>query len=70
VAWTDGAFRIDFERRECPQTITHSTQSVLMEALRLFDEAQRDGQTEENPSDSGRGSALSPKNAPSSPFGF
>ena len=46
VAWTDGAFRIDFERRECSRTVTRSTQSVLMEALRLFDEAQRDGETE------------------------
>src|SRR6266496_813646 len=43
VSWTDGAFLIDFERRECPRTITHSTQSVLLEALRIFDESQRDG---------------------------
>jgi CheY-like chemotaxis protein len=42
VAWTEGAFVIDFERVECPRTITHSTQSVLLEALRRFDEAQRD----------------------------
>jgi CheY-like chemotaxis protein len=72
VAWTDGAFRIDFERRECPQTITHSTQSVLMEALRLFDEAQRDGETEESSSETDGGSAFSPtpKGAPASAFGF
>jgi CheY-like chemotaxis protein len=44
VFWNDGTFRLDFERRECQPTITHSTQSVLMEALRLFDEAQRDGE--------------------------
>jgi len=44
VFWNDGSFRLDFERRECARTIKHSTQSVLMEALRLFDEAQRDGQ--------------------------
>ena len=44
VAWTDGSFQIDFQRRECPRTIQHSTQSVLLEALRIFDEAQRDGE--------------------------
>ena len=43
VGWTDGAFIIDFQRQECPRTIQHSTQSVLLEALRIFDEAQRDG---------------------------
>lgn len=42
VAWTEGMFLIDFEQVECPRTITHSTQSVLLEALRRFDEAQRD----------------------------
>jgi DNA-binding response OmpR family regulator len=48
AAWSEGAFKIDFERVECPRTITHSTQSVLLEALRLFDEAQRDGESEES----------------------
>ncbi len=47
VAWMEGTFRIDFERRECPATITHSTQSVLLEALRLLDESQRDGEAPE-----------------------
>ncbi len=47
VAWTDGVFLIDFERVECPRTISHSTQSVLLEALRRFDEQQRDGETED-----------------------
>jgi hypothetical protein len=42
VAWTEGTFLIDFERGVCPRTIHHSTQSVLMEALRRFDESQRD----------------------------
>jgi CheY-like chemotaxis protein len=45
VAWTEGVFLIDFERVECPHTITHSTQSVLLEALRRFDESQRDAET-------------------------
>ena len=69
VAWTDGAFRIDFERRECSRTVTRSTQSVLMEALRLFDEAQRDGDTEES-SGVGSGFASSSTAAPASAFGF
>ena len=47
VAWTEGVFLIDFERAECPRTITHSTQSVLLEALRIFDETQRDSETPE-----------------------
>ena len=73
VAWTEGTFRIDFERRECPRTITHSTQSVLLEALRLFDEAQRDAagnaietkalEMEVLPKP-GRGSAFAPNLAP------
>ena len=50
VAWADGAFQIDFERRECPRTVQHSTQSVLLEALRIFDEAQRDGDASGNAS--------------------
>jgi DNA-binding response OmpR family regulator len=46
VPWTEGMFLIDFEERvECPHTITHSTQSVLLEALRRFDESQRDIET-------------------------
>ncbi|MDR3763407.1 MAG: response regulator [Acidobacteriota bacterium] len=43
AGWSEGSFQIDFERIECEYTIHHSTQSVLLEALRLFDEAQRDG---------------------------
>ncbi len=68
VSWTDGAFLIDFERRECPRTITHSTQSVLLEALRIFDEAQRG---DEAP-DAGGGASF-PSDSSSSPahvFGF
>jgi len=42
VGWDEGAFLIDFECGECPQTVTHSTQAVLLEALRRFDESQRD----------------------------
>ena len=42
ACWSEGSCQIDFERIECVPSIKHSTQSVLMEALRLFDEAQRD----------------------------
>lgn len=47
VAWTEGAFLIDFERVECSRTIHHSTQSVLLEGLRRFDESQRDSDVPE-----------------------
>ncbi|PSH04267.1 MAG: hypothetical protein CXZ00_07850 [Acidobacteria bacterium] len=47
VAWAEGTFTIDFEGGECPRTITSSTQSVLLEALRLFDEAQHEAETTE-----------------------
>jgi CheY-like chemotaxis protein len=40
VSWTNGVFLIDFEREECPRTISHSTQWVLLEGLRRFDESQ------------------------------
>ena len=50
AGWSDGSFQIDFERVECEYTIRHSTQSVLLEALRLFDEAQRDAGEEEEES--------------------
>jgi len=49
AGWSEGSFQIDFERTECPRTITHSTQSVLLEALRRFDESQRDGEPEPSP---------------------
>lgn len=47
VPWTEGVFLIDFERGECPHTVTHSTQSVLLEALRRFDESQHDSEMSE-----------------------
>ncbi len=47
AGWSEGSFQIDFERVECEYTIRHSTQSVLLEALRLFDEAQRDASEDE-----------------------
>ncbi len=73
VGWTEGMFLINFEQSDCPRTITHSTQSVLLEALRRFDEAQRDAagnaietkalEMEVLPKP-GRGSAFAPNLAP------
>jgi FixJ family two-component response regulator len=72
VSWNDGAFLIDFERRECPRTITHSTQSVLLEALRIFDETQREGEAPEGASGPGCGSAFAsaPSASPAHAVGF
>ncbi|MBI2817735.1 MAG: DUF4388 domain-containing protein [Acidobacteria bacterium] len=42
VSWPDGSFEIDFNARSDKQTTTRSTQGLLMEALRLLDEQNRD----------------------------
>ena len=42
VRWTDGAFEIDFNVSPSRSTISRSTTGLLMEALRLMDEGQRD----------------------------
>ena len=44
VAWKDGTFQIDFNARSDKRTTTQSTQGLLMEALRLLDEANRDSE--------------------------
>lgn len=41
VAWPDGSFAIDFTGATTEQSITRSTQGLLMEGLRLVDEAGR-----------------------------
>jgi len=46
LSWTAGSFEIDFAGSSSEQTITQSTQGILLEGLRLLDEANRD--TEEN----------------------
>ncbi len=46
LAWTGGNFQIDFNGKSSEQTCTRSTQGLLMEGLRLLDEANRN--TEEN----------------------
>lgn len=42
VQWTEGDFEIDFQGSSPNQRTTRSTQGLLMEALRLADEASRD----------------------------
>jgi response regulator RpfG family c-di-GMP phosphodiesterase len=42
LTWTDGNFQIDFTATTSEQTTTRSTQGLLMEGLRLLDEANRD----------------------------
>jgi DNA-binding response OmpR family regulator len=41
VAWTAGAFLIDFEWGDCPRTITQGTQVIVLEALHRLDESKR-----------------------------
>jgi DNA-binding response OmpR family regulator len=42
LCWPDGTFQIDFKGRSSERTTTRSTQGLLMEGLRLLDEANRD----------------------------
>lgn len=44
LAWVTGNFEIDFAGRSADQTTTRSTQGLLMEGLRLLDEANRDAE--------------------------
>src|SRR5579884_546262 len=41
LSWNSGSFEIDFSKSAAEQTITRSTQGLLMEGLRLIDEANR-----------------------------
>ncbi len=43
LRWTGGNFQVNFEGKTKQQTTTLNTQGLLMEGLRLLDEAQRDG---------------------------
>jgi CheY-like chemotaxis protein len=43
LRWTDGSFEVNFEGKTTKQSTTLNTQGLLMEGLRLLDEAQRDG---------------------------
>jgi len=42
LRWADGNFQIDFNGKSTLETTTLNTQGLLMEGLRLLDEAQRD----------------------------
>jgi len=42
LRWTDGNFQVNFDGKTTQQTTTLNTQGLLMEGLRLLDEAQRD----------------------------
>ena len=44
LTWTNGSFSIDFSGSSAEQTCTRSTQGLLMEGLRLLDEANRDSE--------------------------
>jgi CheY-like chemotaxis protein len=44
LAWTQGYFEIDFSGSTSEQSTTRSTQGLLMEGLRLLDEANRDAE--------------------------
>jgi hypothetical protein len=41
VNWSDGEFEIDFGASSGRETTTHSTTGLLMEAMRLMDEASQ-----------------------------
>jgi hypothetical protein len=43
VRWADGEFEIDFNSAPTRSTISRTTTGLLMEALRVMDEEQRDG---------------------------
>jgi len=43
VRWPEGEFEIDFNGSAARETISRTTTGLLMEALRLIDEEQRDG---------------------------
>lgn len=46
LRWTEGNFQLDFEAKTSQETTTLNTQGLLMEGLRLLDEAQRDAAAE------------------------
>jgi hypothetical protein len=46
LRWTEGNFQIDFKGKSTQETTRLNTQGLLMEGLRLLDEAQRDADAE------------------------
>lgn len=49
LRWTGGNFELDFEGKTDKETTQLNTQGLLMEGLRLLDEAQREGGAEPEP---------------------
>ena len=49
LRWTGGNFELDFEGKTGKETTQLNTQGLLMEGLRLLDEAQREGGAEPEP---------------------
>jgi len=49
LLWTAGNFQINFEGKTTQQSTTLNTQGLLMEGLRLLDEANRGGEPEPEP---------------------
>jgi len=43
LRWTEGDWELDFSKTSSERTTTMSTQGLMMEGLRLLDEANRDG---------------------------
>jgi CheY-like chemotaxis protein len=62
LRWTGGNFELNFEGKTDQETTKLNTQGLLMEGLRLLDEAQRDGGTEAV-EDSGAGAGASSASA-------
>jgi hypothetical protein len=44
LTWTDGDWEVDFQKATSERTTTMSTQGLMMEGLRLLDEAHRDAE--------------------------
>jgi len=49
LRWTDGSFQINFDGKTTQHTTTLNTQGLLMEGLRMLDEANRDEGGGESP---------------------
>ncbi len=68
LRWSGGNFELNFDGKTDQETTQLNTQGLLMEGLRLLDEAQRDGgENSEAASTSGEESSASVGSAPGSP---
>lgn len=60
LRWTGGNFELNFEGKTDKETTQLNTQGLLMEGLRLLDEAQRDGPGEVSAESSGADAGVAP----------